>query len=163
MIGCSEPNPERTLLQHLQWAFMQLSLHHANTHKNSSVHVWWIIVLDCHWLAKSPMRSRIDPSFAPRLHSIKQKPTQYSVTWLFHTRFNIYNRTASFVSFTNTTRERETDVWLGNAPRSSPWRYASLQTRASRVLVLNPFTSGILYFFWTPVRDYFQWKFGKKF
>ena len=28
--------------------------------------------------------------------------------------------------------------------------------------VLNPFTSGILYFFRTPVRDYFQWKFRKK-
>ena len=29
--------------------------------------------------------------------------------------------------------------------------------------VLNQFTSGILYFFQSPVRDYFQWKFGKKF
>ena len=28
---------------------------------------------------------------------------------------------------------------------------------------INPFTSGILYFFRTPVRDYFQWKFRKNF
>ena len=28
---------------------------------------------------------------------------------------------------------------------------------------INQLTSGILYFFQSPVRDYFQWKFGKKF
>ena len=29
-------------------------------------------------------------------------------------------------------------------------------------ILFNPFALGILYFFWSPVQDYFQWKFEKK-